>query len=458
MIQDKRAKFKQWLESGEARLLPLTLPQRELWENSPVALSDPANHICGYIDIKGPLTFDQSLAALSRVIARHEALRTSFLPGKERPLQMVRITGTPNLLFRDLSTEARSPAELEGIMRLTFLAPFDLMQGPLHLVEMIRLSERHHLLVFSIHHAIADGWSLGVFVQDLCTAYLLGVRGLPASPHGGLSAVPQTYGEWSAADRALWQPAELAKRLPFWQRHLAGSRPVFPVPPYAPPESGPLERWVSSIRPGPTRELRDFAKRGGTTLFSTLLSLFQFTLARWTGQQDILTGSPVANRTRESCRQTMGYYAGVVPIRSRVDPRHTFSERARDVHGTAVDCFAQAMPFAELAAALAPAPATNKTEHTLFDVRFALQNHPVPDVNLPGITSQLRMRSTGTARFELGCEITEDGEELEVVWLFRPRILTDCGPEELHQRFLDVISHACRHPDSAGTTFNTVTP
>lgn len=456
MSQDKRAKFKQWLESGEARLLPLTLPQRELWENSPVALSDPANHICGFIDITGPLTFDQSLAALSRVIARHEALRTSFLPGKERPLQMVRTTGTPNLLFRDLSREARGQEELEAIMRLTFLAPLDLMQGPLHLVEMIRLSERHHLLVFSIHHAIADGWSLGVFVQDLCTAYLLGLRGLPASPHGGLNAVPQTYAEWSAADRASWQPAELDRRLPFWQTHLAGSRPLFPVPHDSQQESGPLNRWVSCISPSLTGEVREFSKRSGTTLFSTLLSLFQFTLAKWTGQQDILTGSPVANRTRESCWQTMGYYAGVVPIRSQVEPSQTFSERARAVHGLAVDCFAQAIPFAELAAALAPE--SSKADHTIFDVRFALQNHPVPDVNLPGITSQLKMRSTGTARFELGCEITEDGAELEVVWLYRPRVLTDGGPEGLHQRFLDVISHACRHPDGAGSTFNLETP
>src|SRR6478735_654981 len=272
MIQDKRARFKQWLESGEARLLPLTLPQRELWEDPSVPVADAANHICGFIDIKGPLTFDLSLAALSRVIARHEALRTSFLPGKERPLQMVRNTGTPNLLFRDLSAEAPAPEELEAVMRETFLTPLDLMQGPLHVVEMIRRSDRHHLLVFSIHHAIADGWSLGVFVQDLCTAYVLELRGLPSSPHGGLSAVQQTYAEWAAADRANWQPAALAKRIPFWQTHLAGSRPLFPGQQDAPPEKGPLQRWVSSIPASLTHEVREFSKQCGSTLFSTLLS------------------------------------------------------------------------------------------------------------------------------------------------------------------------------------------
>ena len=456
MIQDKRTRFKQWLESGEARLLPLTLPQRELWENSPVPVAAAANHICGFIEIKGAITFDQCRDALDRVVARHEALRTSFLPGKERPLQMVRITGTANLLFRDLSAQSITPDELEAVMRRTFLAPLDMMQGPLHLVEMIRLADGHHLLAFSIHHAIADGWSLGVFVQDLCTAYLLGVRGRPSSPHGGLAPVPQTYAEWSAVDRAFWQAADLTDRTAFWRNHLADSRPVFTPTEAMPAETGPLDRWTSAIPPQLNQRVRDLSKRTGTTLFSTLLSLFQLTLSRWAGVSDILTGSPVANRTRETCWQTMGYFAGVVPIRSRVDPALTFGERARDVHATAMDCFANAMPFAELAAAVGPHSPHRR--HTIFDVRFALQNHPVPDVNLPGISSHLRMRSTGTARFDLGCEITEDGAELEVVWLYRPRIITPAGPSELHTLFLDVLSYACDHPDSAVNTFPSPVP
>ena len=97
MAQDPRAQFKQWLESGEARLQPLALPQRELWENSPVPVADPANHICGVIEIKGPITPEQAEMALQRVIERQEALRISFLPGKERPLQMIRATGSAAL-------------------------------------------------------------------------------------------------------------------------------------------------------------------------------------------------------------------------------------------------------------------------------------------------------------------------------------------------------------------------
>lgn len=452
MIEDKRQRFKQWLASGEARLLPLTLPQRELWENSPVAVADAANHICGFIEIKGTITYEQCREALDRVVARHEALRTTFLPGKERPLQMVRISGTGNLLFRDLSGTDATAAKLEEVMQETFLAPLELMQGPLHLVEMIRLSGQHHLLAFSIHHAIADGWSLGVFVQDLCTAWLLSLRGRPSSPHGGMPAVPQTYAEWGAADRAFWQVADLTVRVAFWKAHLAGSCPVLgPSDDDVPPASGPLDRCIFAIPPQLTQQVRRFSKSTGTTLFSSLLSLFQFTLSRWRGSPDILTGSPVANRHRENCWQTMGYFAGVVPIRSVVHPDHTFSARARSVHATAIDCFANAMPFAELAAAVGPVPPGHR--HTIFDVRFALQNHPVPDVNLPGISTQLRMRSTGTARFDLGCEITEEGAGLEVVWLYRPCVLNSKGPSELHTLFIDVLSYACRCPDSPCSSF-----
>ena len=456
MIEDKRARFKQWLASGEARLLPLTLSQRELWENPPVPVADAANHICGFIGIKGTITFEQCRGALDRVVARQEALRTTFLPGKERPLQMVRMSGTGNLLFRDLSKTSGDQSNLEAVMTQTFLAPLDLMQGPLHLVEMIRLSERHHLLAFSIHHAIADGWSLGVFVQDLCTAWLLSLKGRPLSSHGGFAAVPQTYAEWGAADRAYWGAADLTARLAFWKEHLAGSRPVFEGREDPLTEIGPLDRWTSAIPAELTQKVREFSKSTSTTLFSALLSAFQFAVARWTGVSDILTGSPVANRPRESCWQTMGYYAGVVPIRSAIDAGQTFAARARRVHATAIDCFANAMPFAELAAALGPRPAGHR--HSIFDVRFALQNHPVPDVNLPGIATQLKMRSTGTARFDLGCEITEDGAELEVVWLYRPRVLASSSPSELHTLFLDVLSYACRHPDSPGSTFTSSAP
>ena len=170
-------------------------------------------------------------------------------------------------------------------------------------------------------------------------------------------------------------------------------------------------------------------------------------LSRWTGADDILVGTPVANRTRQAINETMGYFAGIVPLRSPVEPEHSFSARLRALHQTTVECFANAMPFAELARALGDAGAPG--HNPIFEVRFALQNHPIPDVALPGLSAKLRMRSTGTARFHLACEITEEAEQLEVVWLFRPNLFPEAEMENLRRIFQNLLAAACRSPETS---------
>lgn len=449
---DSRSRLKQWLESGEARLHPLAFPQRELWETSPVPADDPANQICAFIEIKGAITFAEMEAAMDLVVKRHESMRVSFLPGKDRPLQMTRATGSSLLSYRELSSNEARPEALEEIMRETYRKPFDFLRGPLHRVDVLKRDAKDHILAFSIHHAIADGWSLGVFVQDLSTAYVMGLKGLRKAVatnlvglKSSLPPVPQTYNEWAAAERAFWQPAELERRASFWKSHLDGSRQIWNQRTEVVRSTGSLNRWASALPAKLTRAVRDLAVKSGTTLYSTLLSAFQATLWKWTGQDDIVVGTPVANRNKEAVRQTMGYFSGVVPLRGQIDPTRAFSDHLKAMHETAVDCFSNAVPFAELAR-IVEAP-RKPGAHTIFDVRFALQNHPVPDVVLPRISTKLRMRSTGTARFDLACEITEVASELEVVWLYRQDMFSKADLIELDALFQSVISSVCRSPD-----------
>jgi non-ribosomal peptide synthetase component F len=190
--------------------------------------------------------------------------------------------------------------------------------------------------------------------------------------------------------------------------------------------------------------VRELARRNGATLFSTLLAAFQITLSRWTGEDDIVVGTPVANRIKQDVRETMGYFAGIVPLRGQVERDAPFSEHLRLVHKTAVDSFANAIPFAELARALEDRPTPQR--NPIFEVRFALQNHPVPDVEIRGLSLKLRMRSTGTPRFDLGCEITEQGDILEVVWLFRESLFSQIEIEELDRLFRRVLENVCCRP------------
>ncbi len=200
MSAEKRTLLKQRLENGQIRLQPLTFPQRELWETSPVLVADMANHICCLIELHGKLTPGDATGALQQVVERQEALRVSFLPGKDRPLQMIREDMPANFRFRELSPSQSTPEAVEEIAREIFREPFDLLQGPLYRVELLRRAPDDHVLVFTVHHAIADGWTLGVFVQELVIAYLQRLRGL----HEPLPPVALSYTAWGAAERAFW--------------------------------------------------------------------------------------------------------------------------------------------------------------------------------------------------------------------------------------------------------------
>ena len=442
VIEDKRTRLKRWLDSGKASLHPLTFPQRELWDASPVPVADKANTICCLIEIKGAITEQDCMAAMQHVVNRHEVLRLSFLPSKGQAVQMIQAEAAPVMRFRDLALASSSSEALDTAARETFDAPFDLVQGPLYRVDVLRRSPIDHVLVVAIHHAIADGWSLGVLVQDLYTAYAqikMGVR-------GGLPPVPLSSVAWGAAERALWTPALLAQRATYWKSCLSGSARLWDDRADAVDESDQLQRHIADIPAKLGIAVRDLARRTSATLFSTLLAAFQITLSRWTGVADIVVGTPVANRARQEVRETMGYFSSIVPLRGQVDERRTFSDSLRTVHQSTMDCFSNAMPFAELVSAINPPRLPDR--NPIYEVRFALQNQPVPDLSVAGFSVQLKIRSTGTPRFDLACEITEDGGGLEVVWLFRESRFTTSEIEDLHRLFLAVLGAVCTSPDS----------
>src|SRR4051795_10688435 len=225
MSDAKQARLKQWIESGEAQLHPLTFSQRELWETSPAPPSDVSNHICSMLSIRGAISQADSLAIFQRVVDRQEVLRLSFLPGKNGPVQLIRKHGRPMMEFRDISPET-SDEEFEELALQTFSKPFDLLHGPLYRVDVFRRAPDDQVLVCAIHHAIADGWSLGVFVEDLGAAYLQHRLGRDDK----LPPLPISYSAWGAAERAFWQPSELEPRIAFWKSRLTGIRRLWSIP------------------------------------------------------------------------------------------------------------------------------------------------------------------------------------------------------------------------------------
>lgn len=436
MEPDSKSRLKEWLASGEVRLHPLSFSQRELWEASAVPVEHVSNHICTFMEVKGHVTHEDCLAALQMVVDRHEVLRISILPGKEAPLQLIRKSAKPAIQFSGMNPDRE---DLNARMRPVFETPFNYLRGPLYRVEVIRRGPDDMVLVLAIHHAIADGWSLGVFVEDLCSAYLQLKLGMGSA----LPEVAMTYSGWATGEQAYWTPAKLEETGRYWGKRLSGAPRIWKS--LGESNDWEMAREASFVPAESTQAIKDLAKKCDATLFSTLLTVFQQALYQWTGVNDFVIGVPYANRSKHSVRGTMGYCSGNVPIRGHVDPSRPMAACVEETHREALDSFAHAMPFAELSRAVGEPRVPG--QNPVFDVRFALQNHPIPDVVTPGLSVQLRMRSTGTARFELGCEITEAGNELEVIWVYRKKRFTPAGIKEMDGIFLTALEEI-RHSRS----------
>ena len=443
--ENPRERLKRWLASGEARLQPLTFPQREIWENSPVPPGHPANHVCSYFELNGPVEFDELERAVGRVAQRQEAMRTSFLPGKERPLQIIRATARAIVEHRVLKPDEHEGEGLEAVMVESFRKPFDFLREPLYRVVLLQRDEDDFVLAFTIHHAVADGWTLGVFIQDLCAAYIIGLRESGKVPGLGeikglresMPPVSMSCTEWGAVERARWTPAALAGPIDYWRGRLEGSQRMFEGEGTPADRELLLSKWITSLPPELADGVRELAKREGCTPYTTLLAAFQIALHRWRGVEDILVGTPVAHRNKSKVAETMGYFSGVVPLRGRVAGGRGFGEHLREVHESTMDDFAHAVPFAELAAALPEL--CPEGGHPVYDVRFALQNHPVPDIELPGISTSLRTWSTGTVRSDLTCELTDEDGGYEIVWLHHDAIVPRSEVEALDLIYRDVL-------------------
>ena len=445
MAGSARARLEELLASGQAQLVPLTFPQRELWETGSVPPADPSNNICSLLDIRGPLTPELCREALAMVIARQEALRTTILPGKTRPVQLVRAAADAVLDLLELPPGASGDDAVVAALRPRFAEPFDLVAGPLHRLIMVPAGPDHCFLGLVIHHSIADGWALTTFVEDFMTDCIAAWRrsGKDMTRLQGLSdALPPpttTYSQWGAAERARWSAPELARGAARWRSRLEGARLFFEAT--HPVAGEPLCRWETNIPAGPAEAVRALARRVGATPFAALGAAFRMALHRWKGRNDVVLGTPVAGRSKAGVRETIGYFSEIVPLRCRIDPTRSLGDLIPQVHAEALEDFAHAMPFAELAAAV-EACAPGRGRHAVYDVRFAVQNHPFPDIVVPGVSSSFRNLSSGTSRFDLACEITGDSGEMELVWLRRESVVGESDVRELDALFREVLAAA----------------
>ncbi|HVR99802.1 MAG TPA: amino acid adenylation domain-containing protein, partial [Thermoanaerobaculia bacterium] len=324
----------------------LSFAQQRLWFLDRLAPESPLYNVPSTYRLAGPLAPAALAAGLSEIVRRHEALRTRFVEVDGEPRQEIGApwqVPLPQVDLRALGGERRL-GELARLRAEEAGRPFRLDRGPLLRAALVRLDEEEHAFLLTVHHIVYDGWSEEVLVAELTALYAAALAGRP-SPLGELAV---QYADFAAWQRA-WPPEVLGRQLAWWRDELAGAPATLPLPVDRPRPAAPSIRGASAmlrLPPKETAALRQAARREGTTLYMLLLAGFAALLARVTGEEDLLVGTPVADRPRPEVEGLIGFFVNTLVIRARAAGDPSFRRLLAAVRDTALGAFAhQDLPF-----------------------------------------------------------------------------------------------------------------
>ncbi|HEX6289381.1 MAG TPA: amino acid adenylation domain-containing protein, partial [Herpetosiphonaceae bacterium] len=397
--------------------IPLSFAQQRLWFFDQLAPDSTVYLILTAVRLSGPLDVGALQDSLNAVVARHEALRTTFAVERGQPTQIIVPSLALALPLEDLSDEPQHQREhtVERLVTAETQRPFDLQRGPLIRAMLIRHTTREHELLLTLHHIVADGWSLGILVRELATIYtaLAAGRAIADLPGPVGTPLPIQYADYTCWQRAWLQGPERERQLDYWRRRLAHV-PMLDLPTDRPRPA--LQSFRGAVHhvalPATLAEaLHALSRREGVTLFMTLLAAFMVVLQRYTGQTDLAVGTPVANRTRRELEPLIGFFVNTLVIRADLSGNPTFRDLLRQVREVTLDAYAhQDLPFEQLVEDLQPERDLSRSP--LFQVLFVLQNTALPALALGDVTIQPRAVEPGTAKFDLSLAITETEQGL----------------------------------------------
>jgi amino acid adenylation domain-containing protein len=391
-------------ESGPA---PLSFAQERLWFLDQLEPDSPLYNIHAAVNLSGPFNVPVLQRSMGEILRRHDILRTTFEVFNERPVQRIHEGADFKLPVSDLQelpeNALRSSVNARAEEEAYYL--FDLTRGPLLRASLLRLGETEHVLFLTIHHIVSDGWSMGVLVRELAVLYEAYLAGLP-SP---LRELPIQYADFAAWQRGWLQGDVLEEQLSYWKTQLADAPPLVELPTDRPRPLLQTYRGAHEtllLSESLSRSLNELSRREGATLFMTLLAAFSTLLNRYSGQRDILVGTPIANRNRAETEGLIGFFVNTLVLRTRFTEPMTFRELLGQVREAALEAYAhQDLPFEKLVEELQPERTLSHSP--LFQVMLDLQNAPMHDMQLQGVHLELLPFENRMAKFDLTLTIGE---------------------------------------------------
>ncbi|HSO75398.1 MAG TPA: amino acid adenylation domain-containing protein, partial [Blastocatellia bacterium] len=427
----------------------LSFAQERLWFLDQLEPENPFYNVPEALRLQGPLNVAALEQSLNEVIRRHEVLRTVFPQVDGRPSQFIVESLNVMLSLTDLSelSENERSTQLDRMIAEDAKRPFDLATGPLLRASLVRCGHAEHVLLFCMHHIVSDGWSLGVLIGELAPLYVAFCRG-EDSP---LDDLPIQYADFAAWQREWLSGRVLQDQLAYWRDRLAGILPVLELStdrPRPPAQSYRGSSVKFAIDAEVAGSLRALSRQSEATLFMTLFAGFATLLFRYSGQEDIVIGSPIANRNRAEIEPLIGFFVNTLALRVDLSGNPTFEQLLLQVRQIALEAYAhQDLPFEQLVDEIRPE--RDLSLNPLFQVMFALQNMPLETLDLAGLTISTVESKRIAALFDLVLDMWETGSTLTGILEYNTDLFDEVTVRRMVGHFQRLLREVARQPGRA---------
>ena len=396
---------------SRAKDLPLSFSQQRLWFLDQYEPGSSVYNIPSAVRFTQALDVSALEQSLQELVNRHEALRTTFSMVEGEAVQVIAPTLKLALPVVDLSEtpEAEREEQAHRLAQEEARRPFDLSRGPLFRARLLQLGKEDHVLSMTLHHIVSDGWSMGVMYHELSVLY----QAFSNSQPSPLPDLPIQYADYAVWQREWLKGEELERQISYWKKQLEEISPLqLPTDRPRPPVQTHRGAWQSlSLSQELTGKLKSLSRKEGVTLYMALLAAFQTLLHRYSGQDDIVVGSPIAGRNRSEIEGMIGFFVNTLALRSNLSGNPTFKQLLARVKEVALGAYAhQELPFEKLVEELHPE--RDLSYSPLFQVMFILQNTSVTGLKLGGIAVSPMRIGGETAKFDLTLSLSEGAEGL----------------------------------------------
>ncbi|MEO0013097.1 MAG: hypothetical protein RLZZ535_1486, partial [Cyanobacteriota bacterium] len=438
--------------------LPLSYAQQRLWFLQQLEPNNPFYNISSALRLRGCLNVFILESCFNQIIQRHEILRTKFSSINGQATQIITpelnitlpVIDLSNLPAKERKTETRRLINLEA------QTPFNLEVPPLLRTSLLRLDEAEYILLFTMHHIVSDGWSTDILVGEVVTLYESLINHQPST----LPELTIQYADYATWQRQWLEEEVLNKQLNFWQQQLADIPSILPLPldkprPHIQSYRGTKQTFV--ISPELTNALKNLSQQENCTLFMILLAAFKVLLYRYTATEDIVIGSPIANRNRTEVEALIGFFVNTLVLRTNLSDHPSFLAVLAKVKECTLSAYAnQDVPFDLI---IESVKSDRSLSHTpLFQVMFVLQNAPQSNMELPDLTWESLEIEATTTKFDLSLLIEETTTELKACWEYSTDLFNPDTISRLSEHFQTLLSSIVANPEQSITQLPLLTP